>query len=267
MLHLLRDAGDKLLRLPEMRGFKGTDFDTPEAALREREVLRKKTILGVLYEEYCRPFVESARGLPAGAKMLELGSGTSPLKERLPRLICSDVVSLPWLDLVCSAFDLPLADASLDRIFSMFSFHHFSRARSFLDEARRCLKPGGELVIVDPAITLWSRVYYKIHVDKLDCEAPSWGFDGKGRLSDSNIALAWIVFFRDAEAFRREYPEFVLTRVEYSTCLSFLLSGGFRIRQLLPTAALSALFALENWVIRNVSKQFAVTMAVTLKRT
>ncbi|MBI5210448.1 MAG: class I SAM-dependent methyltransferase [Elusimicrobia bacterium] len=266
MLHLLRDAADRLLRLPELKGFEGKDFDAPEAAVREREIIRGKRILGVLYEEYCRPFVESARGLPPGARMLELGSGPSPLKDRLPGLICSDVVRLPWLDLACSAFELPFADATLDRIFALFSFHHFGRPRSFLAEARRCLKPGGELVLVDPAITLWSRLYYLVHVDRLDCEAPAWGFDEEGRLTGSNIALAWIVFFRDKEAFAKEFPELTVGKVEYNTCLAFLLSGGCRIRQLLPTAALAALFRAENWLIRNVSRQLAVTMAVTLRR-
>ncbi|MBI5815598.1 MAG: class I SAM-dependent methyltransferase [Nitrospinae bacterium] len=267
MLTLARNLADRLLRLPELRGMKGSDFDGEAAAALERKIYEKKPILKTLYDEYCRPLEESAARARPGARMLEIGSGTSPLKKRIPSVMTSDVAPLPWLDMNCSAYALPFGDASIERIFSLFVIHHLGRFEDFLNEARRVLKPGGELVIVDPAITPFSRLYYKIHVDKMDLDVREWGFEGDGRLSDSNIALAWIAFFRDRERFQRLYPEFEIEKVEYSTCLSFLLTGGFRIRQLLPDFAIEALFAAENWIIRNITNKIAVTMAVTLKRT
>ncbi|MBI4665154.1 MAG: class I SAM-dependent methyltransferase [Nitrospinae bacterium] len=265
-LSLLRDLADKLLRLPELKGFEGKDFDSARAAEIERQVLRKKPALATLYNEYCRPFVESANRAGPGATMVEIGSGTSPLKDKVPGLITSDVTQVGWLDLSMSAFEMPFKSSSVDRLFLMFVCHHLGRFEDFLNEARRVLKPGGEMVIVDPAITPFSKLYYKIHVDKMDVTAKEWGFEGDGRLTDSNIALAWMAFFRDREKFQRMYPEFKIEKVEYNTCLSFLLTGGFRIRQLLPTFAINGLFALENWIIRNVTSKIAVTMAVTVKR-
>jgi len=266
MLHFLRDLADKVLRLPEFRGFSGRDFDSTEAARLERSILARKAILHDLYDKYCQPFLESAARAPTGAVMLEIGAGTSPLKQRLPGVITSDVAQLDWLDLVCSAYALPFQSGSLDRIFLLFVCHHLGKIETFLNEAVRCLKPGGELVIVDPAITAFSRRYYTIHVDAMNIDAQTWSFSGDGRLSDSNIALAWIVFFRDRERFAILYPQLKLQSVRYNTCLCFLLSGGFRIRQLLPTPLLRALFRIENWVIRYVTKQLAVTMALTLRR-
>ena len=98
----------------------------------------------------------------------------------------------------------------------------------------------------------------------MQAEGDEWGFEGDGRLTDSNVALVWKVFFRDRERLARLFPRFRVGSVEYNTCLSYLLSGGMRIRQLLPTAALRGLFKAENWVIRNVSKELAVTMALTV---
>ncbi|MBW1712936.1 MAG: class I SAM-dependent methyltransferase [Deltaproteobacteria bacterium] len=267
MLSSIRDLADRLLRLPELRPYQGTGFDSPQATAAQRRLFETKKILPVLYQEYCRPAIESAGRAPQGARMVEIGSGTSPLKEGLPGLVCTDLVSLPWLDLVCSAYALPFADQSLDRLFLMFVCHHLGRIKDFLDEARRCLKPGGEMVIVDPAITRFSRFYYQhLHVDQMDLKTEEWGFEGQGRLSDSNVALTWLVFVRDRERFLREYPEFEMGPVEYNTCLTFLLAGGMRIRQLLPTAVLKGLFKLENWLIRRLSRQLAVTMALTLRR-
>lgn len=267
MLLHLRNLIDRLFRLPELRGFKEPDFDSAMAADIQRRIFKRKRILGILYQEYCRPFLESANRAPREAKMIEIGAGISPLKKVIPSIINTDLFVSPWLNLSSSAYELPFKNNSLDRLFLMFTCHHLGRIKEFLDEAYRCLKPGAEMVIIDPAITPFSRFYYKhFHVDRIDLKAREWGFGGNGRLSDSNIALAWIVFLRDKEIFNRLYPDFVIEKIEYNTCLAFLLSGGLRIRQLLPTVVLKALFKIENWFIRNVSDKIAVTMVLTIKR-
>lgn len=263
----LRNLVDNLLRLPELRNFKDTDFDSPEAVAIQHEIFYKKKIMGILYHEYCRPFRESANRASKNAKMLEIGSGVSPLKEFIPALISTDLSFCPWLDLTSSAYTLPFKNNSLDRLFLMFVFHHLGRVEEFLNEAYRCLKLGGEIVIIDPAITIFSKFYYKyFHVDKMDLRLKEWYFDGEGRLSNSNIAMAWIIFFRDRERFKKLYPDFVIEKIEYNTCLAFILSGGLRIRQLLPTSILRALFSIENWIINHISKEIAVTMSLTIKR-
>ena len=47
--------------------------------------------------------------------------------------------------------ELPYPDASFDRVFSSFMFHHLNRAEKAktLNEARRVLKPGGSLHMLD----------------------------------------------------------------------------------------------------------------------
>ncbi len=267
MLVHLRNFIDNLFRLPEFKGFRESDFDNCRTAVIQREVFRKKKILGILYREYCRPFLESANRAPKKAKMIEIGSGVSPLKEAIPALVNTDLFVSPWLSLSSSAYNLPFKDNSLDRLFLMFTCHHLGRVKEFLNEAYRCLKVGGEMVIIDPAVTTFSKFYYKyFHVDKMDLKAKDWGFEGNGRLSNSNIALPWIVFVRDKEIFNKIYPDFIIKSIEYNTCLAFLLSGGLRLRQFLPTGIIAALFKIENWIIRNVSHKMAVTMALTIKR-
>ena len=256
-----------LLVLPEMREFGAEDYDHPSATMRQRRIYYRKPFLQHMYRLYLRPFVLSARRLPQKGRMLEVGAGIGQMKEQVPGLISSDLIPLPWLDLVCSAYKLPFPDGSLDRIFGLFVLHHMGQARRFLDEAYRCLRPGGELVLVEPAVTTFSRLYFRyLHPDGIDTDAPQWGFSQGGRISGANSALPWIVFFRDREAFRRRYPYWKVVDVEYNTCLAYLASGGFRLRPLLPLCLLKALFAAENWIISHVTRQLAVTMALTIRR-
>jgi SAM-dependent methyltransferase len=263
----LHNLFDNLFRLPELKGFDKSDFDSVEATAIQREIFKKKKIMGIIYHEYCRPFRESANRASKNAKMLEIGSGVSPLKEFIPDLISTDMFLCPWLDLTSSAYFLPFKNNSLDRIFLMFVCHHLGKIKGFLDEARRCLKSGGEMVIIDPAITIFSKFYYKyFHVDKMDLQLKEWYFDGEGRLSNSNIAMAWIIFFRDRERFKKLYPDFIIEKIEYNTCLAFILSGGLRIRQLLPASILKILFNVENWIIQHITNKIAVTMSLTIKR-
>lgn len=267
IIKTIRDLVDKFLRIPELRGFSKEDFDGAEYVKIQKEVYNKKKVLRLLYNGYCQPFVKSASRASESAVMVEIGSGSSPLKEKLPYLISTELIFCDWCDVVCSAAYLPFKEKSLDRLFLMFVCHHLSRLDLFLYEAKRCLKPGGEIVIIDSAITFFSKFYYKyIHVDNIDIETKNWHFDGKGRLSCSNVALPWIVFIKGRERFKREHPEFEITDIEYTTCLSFLLSGGLRIRQLLPTAIIVFIFKVENWIICNFSKEIAVTMVLTLRK-
>jgi len=48
-----------------------------------------------------------------------------------------------------SAEALPLEDASFDNILCTFSFHHYLNPGKALSEARRVLKPGGKIYILD----------------------------------------------------------------------------------------------------------------------
>ncbi len=257
----------ELLKLPQFRGKDEAYFDTLEAAAEQRRIFFSKPGLRLVYSQYCRPFVESAARAPSNPVMVELGAGPGILQESIPGIISTDVMAAPWLDAVCSAYSLPFATGSLDRIFLMFVCHHLGKITYFLDEANRCLKSGGEMVIVDAAITSFSRIYYRyLHVDEMDLEGDSWEFDQQGRLSDANVALPWMVFIRDQEDFLQRYPEFIISKIEYNTCLSYFLSGGARLRQLVPTICLKGLMGLENWVINKVSRQLAVSMALTIRK-
>ena len=92
MLENIRNLADRLLRLPELKGFSGKDFDGPEALRIQRDIFNKKKVSQRMYDEYCRPFIQSALRAPEKSIMVEIGSGVSPLKQRIPSLVCSEVI-------------------------------------------------------------------------------------------------------------------------------------------------------------------------------
>jgi len=67
--------------------------------------------------------------------------------------IDSDLRSLPWCRTVqCQAQRLPLENSSFDGVLIMHSLHHLgvvTGIRATLSEARRVLRPGGRLALVD----------------------------------------------------------------------------------------------------------------------
>jgi len=46
------------------------------------------------------------------------------------------------------AEQLPFPDATFDMVYCVNAIHHFSRARAFISEARRLLRPGGRLAVI-----------------------------------------------------------------------------------------------------------------------
>jgi len=102
-----------------------------------------------LYREQFKDFAE-----PALLSILEVGSGTSPLKQFLPNVVTSDVLDLPYLDLVFDCHDIDKLDAvkdgSLDVITLTNVLHHLKSPIAFLNRAANKLKSGGKVIATEP---------------------------------------------------------------------------------------------------------------------
>lgn len=113
-------------------------------------------------------------GLPGGATVVDVGAGTGTLAIELaaarPDVAVIGVDGDPHVQSLAQrkrgaervswhpglAGELPLADASADRVVMSLLLHHLDRdaKRAALAEARRVLRPGGELHIAD-----WGRAH------------------------------------------------------------------------------------------------------------
>jgi hypothetical protein len=133
--------------------------------------------------------------------VLELGSGGEFFESVCPRVLTSDVMRLPSVDMVLDARALPFAAGSLRSSVGTNVLHHVPDIELFLTEAVRVLKLGGRLIFIEPWVTGLSRmVYQHFHHEPFE---PSLGWDivGTGPLTGANGALPWIVFDRDRRLF------------------------------------------------------------------
>jgi len=96
-----------------------------------------------------------------------------------------------------------------------------------LDEADRTLKIGGQIIMIEPWVSKWSKkVYSMINHELMDTNVESWQFNSTGPLSGSNQALPWIVFSRDREKFCSDYPSFKIKKIQPMMPFRYILSSG-----------------------------------------
>ncbi len=221
----------ELLKLPEVKSIE--DLDDPASTALHRRIIQRKGFLKKLYIDFYRQFkCEMSRC--EGKVLVELGSGGGFIKDVIPNVITSDVLELDSVDRVFSATDMPFDNASVDAFFMIDVLHHLPRPRLFFSEALRCLKPGGGIIMIEPANTVWSRfIYRNFHHEPFEPEA-EWELDEGGPLSGANGAIPWIIFGRDRHLFEREFPDLKIISVRRHTPIRYLLSGGFTLRQLVP---------------------------------
>lgn len=230
------------LKLPEVDNAASLD----DAALSQlhRQIICKKKFLRRIYEDFYQELMEAA-GFRPNKSILELGSGGGFLKELYPTIITSDVLQLPSVDKIFSATAMPFDDQSLDAIVMIDVLHHIPDVRAFFREAARCLKPGGRVVMIEPANTCWGRfIYTHFHHEGFD-PAARWEFQSQGPLSTANGALPWIVFHRDRRQFESEFPSLQIMNIRHHTPFRYLLSGGLTLRQLVPTWSYPVFKVLE----------------------
>lgn len=212
---------------------KDLDIDDPRTTVLRKEIIRQKPFLRKIYEDW---YQWIASHLPAGeGPVLELGSGAGFLKDYIPGLITSEVFFCPLVQVIVDGCRMPLRKNSLRAVVMVDVFHHIPDIRSFLEEALRCLAPGGKILMVEPWITPWSKfIYAHVHHEPVDAETEKWELPPSGPLSSANSALPWIVFHRDREVLRSEYPRLQTVDVSIEKPFLYLLSGGISYRSFMP---------------------------------
>jgi len=209
------------------------DLDTSESTLFAREIILRKRFLKRLYREWYGWFIGRAKDCGEGI-YLEIGSGGGFLKDLFPQTVTSDVLNLPFVDMVCSAEKLPFADNSLACIMMLNVFHHIPRPYLFLDEAQRCLIQGGKVLMIEPANSCWGRlIYTRFHHESFDPKA-GWEINQGNPVSNSNQALPYIYFERDKNYFNDRFPKLRLNEIQYHTPVLYLASGGLSRKAMLP---------------------------------
>jgi SAM-dependent methyltransferase len=185
--------------------------------------------------------------------ILEIGGGSGNFKSFVPSAISTDIVAKPWLDLVCDAQRLPLADESFANIVMVDVLHHVEYPVTALREACRVLRRGGRLIFCEPAITAVSSPFYRyLHPEPVDMSAnplATGSVSGEKDPWDSNQAIPTLLVGRYRQAMAETLPALDLVSLDWFSFLAYPLSGGFRDWSLLPAAIAPTLLSVE-WRLR-----------------
>lgn len=231
-----------------------------------RAVWDAKPALRAIYDDYYRRI---ARALRAG-RTLELGAGSGNLKSRRPDVVASDVLSAPWLDLVADAMALPFADGSFDNIVMIDVLHHVPRPRLFFVEAARVLRPGGRIVMVEPAITPLSWPFYRfLHQERTDFRPDPLGDAPLSRTEnpfDGNQAIPSKLVLGGGTALERVVPKLRLVAADRFSFLAYPLSGGFKSWQAIPTALIAPLLRVEDRLAPLLGRLAAFRLRIVIER-
>ncbi|MDH7599448.1 MAG: class I SAM-dependent methyltransferase [Sedimentisphaerales bacterium] len=183
----------------------------------EYQIIRTRPFLREVYRSFYR---RMARALAADHnRVLELGSGAGCIRDVIPSAIRSDVRMTPAVDLLCSAYDLPVADLWLDAIVMLNVFHHLDQPDAFLAEAARCLRPGGLVILIDPTDSLFARFIWRFHHEVFYTGADY-------RKYHPNQALSWMIFVKEASKLQMRCPGLRIRKVERFSDMAYVLSGG-----------------------------------------
>jgi SAM-dependent methyltransferase len=251
------------LRVPEKQD--DTDLDDPATTLLHAGIIKRKRFLRELYSEFYTIIRDRVPPVKTPV-VIEIGSGGGFIKEIIPSAQTSDIMPVPGLDLCFSATDMPFEAQSVDCFCMINTLHHIPDPAVFFRECTRCLRPGGSVVMIEPANTLFSRlIYTRFHHEPFDPKA-GWTLPPGGPLSMSNQAMPWIIFHRDRERFEREFPSLHIDQLRPHTPLRYLLSGGFSCQQLLPGLFYPVASITDRILLRPILPLTALFMTITLQR-
>ncbi len=209
------------------------DLDDPNASLAHRDIILKKPFLKKLYNDWYLIFIIKSKEIKNG-KYLEIGSGGGFLKDVFPEVITSDILTLPNVDLIFTAEEIPFKENELASIVMLNVFHHIPKPHLFLKEAQRTLIKGGKIIMTEPANSSLARFIYKrFHHEPFD-EKGQREIKAGNPLSNSNQALPYIYFERDLDLFKKDFPSLKINSINYHSPFSYIISGGVSRSAMLP---------------------------------
>jgi SAM-dependent methyltransferase len=238
----------------------------PDALAGYRETWARKPVLRAVYGDFYERIAASYRP----GVTIEIGGGIGNLKERLGNVFATDIQLAPWLDCVADAQRLPFASGAITNIVMVDVLHHIEYPLGFFREAARVLLPGGRVLMIEPAITWGSTLFYRLlhhepvrtSADPLAEGTPLPGRDPY----DSNQAVPTLLATRERARFHRLLPTLRLTRVDWFGLAAYPLSGGFKPWSLIGGGAARRLLTIERALEPALGRWMAFRMMLTVEK-
>src|SRR5262245_19507172 len=231
-----------------------------------RSIWERKPVLRLVYDDFYDRIAAAYRpGLT-----IEIGGGIGNLKRRLTEVVATDIQCAPWLDCVADAQRLPFAAGAAANIVMVDVLHHLEFPVVFFREAARVLRPGGRVLMVEPAITWGSSLFYRLlHHEPVRTSAEvliDGTPDPKRDPYDSNQAITTLLATRDRERFHRLFPMLRIASVEWFALAAYPLSGGFKPWSLISAGIARRMLALERALEPAIGRFAAFRMMLVVEK-
>jgi SAM-dependent methyltransferase len=231
-----------------------------------RSIWDRKPVLRLVYND----FYDRIAAACVTGKTIEIGGGIGTLKQRFSNVVATDIQFSPWLDLVADGQKLPFAPDVASNIVMVDVLHHVEFPVVFFREAERVLRTGGRIVMVEPAITLGSTLFYRLlhqervvtSADPLVTGAP----DPERDPHDSNQAIPTLIATRDRPRFHALFPRLRIERVDWFSLAVYPMSGGFKAWSLVPASLARHMLRLERAVEPMTGRFIAFRMLLVIEK-
>ena len=226
----------------------------------------RKPVLRTIYSDF---FARLASHCKPG-RTLEIGGGIGNLKEMLPDVISSDIQFSDHLDIVADAQSLPSGPRAFTNIVLLDVLHHLEFPIRFLQEAMRTLEPGGRIVMIEPAITFGSSLFYRlIHHEPVRMSADPL-IDGEPDPArdpyDSNQAIPTLLVTKYRRKQQRVLPGLNLRNVEWFSFFAYPLSGGFKSWSLISDPMARRMLGFEKILERPLGRIFGFRVLIVFEK-
>jgi hypothetical protein len=132
------------------------------------------------------------------------------------------------------------------------------------------LKSGGKVIATEPFFSMLSAVIFKyLHHEPVDFRISEPQLeDLDGPLSSANIALPWLIFFRNRKWLQRLNDNYDVGNLSVRpfTALSYMITGGISHRLPIPLLLYRIWFPVDLALSRRFPSFFAAFCTVTLTR-
>lgn len=205
---------------------------------------------------------------------IEVGAGCGNFKRFYPQAVATDLFANgAWIDLCADARELPFADGSIGNVVLIDCLHHLPRPIDFLLHAGKKLRPGGRIILLEPAATPWARLVWRFcHHEPVDigvdfiAERSQEVPENKG-FTYANMGTAHVLFVKQRAAVAECLPELEIKSIEWSDFVVYPLTGGFSYLSLAPGRLLEPLHRWEEaFLPRTIRTLIGLRMLVVLER-
>jgi SAM-dependent methyltransferase len=231
-----------------------------------RGIWERKPVLRVVYDDFYDRIAAACRS----GLTIEIGGGSGNLKQRLEEVVATDIQSAPWLDCVADAQRLPFADACAANIVMVDVLHHLEFPRVFFRQAERVLRAGGRVLMVEPAITWGSTLFYRFfHHEPVRTSADALAEGVPDPRRDpyaSNQAIPTLLATRDKDRFHGLFPALRIADVEWFALAAYPLSGGFKPWSLVSEGLARRMLRMERAIEPVVGRLAAFRMLLTIEK-